>query len=158
MLRAWLVKGTGDYTDSASLDLRPRFATSQLATSVRTASTANNPAATTRTALNGIFRRRQFAEQDHRHVGDQHPYRGSRDDLREIVEACGDHDRRDLGLVPDLGQEKRDHAYVNCTLPSPAGAYSQRRFAGDRTALSSDRRQRLPTGAVRREGCRARGC
>src|SRR5438105_4910923 len=46
---------TNDYTGSPSPDLPSRFTNRQFATKVRTASTANNPAATMRIALNGIL-------------------------------------------------------------------------------------------------------
>src|ERR1019366_7935312 len=62
MLLVGLVLETGDYTGSASPDLslgshtvRTQVAECQLATRVTIASTANNPAATMRTALNGIL-------------------------------------------------------------------------------------------------------
>src|ERR1700724_3062479 len=55
-LRAWLVGGQAILPPGPPSTFGLGWRRSQLATRVSTASAANNPAATMRTALNGIFR------------------------------------------------------------------------------------------------------
>src|ERR1700682_3619341 len=111
MLRVWLVRETLNYTDSAPLDLRPRFATLLACNQREYREHRKQSGGNDAHRLEGDFPRRQYAEQDHRHVGDQHSQRGSRDDGGEVVEACGQHYRRDLRLVSDLGQKERDYGH-----------------------------------------------
>src|SRR6266853_1489409 len=61
---------TGNYTDSASLDLRPRFATLSTCNEREYREHRKESGGNDAYRLERDFPRRQFTEQDHRHVGD----------------------------------------------------------------------------------------